>query len=97
MYRSELSEPQKLLNYLLQPAVLNLASDTIAVYLQAALKIFGNWCADLADRWDDDDLPRVKGVVDSMVERIADFASNPDIEVQERVRLFPCGSDQPPV
>ena len=82
---SELSEPHKLFEYLLQPAVLRLTPDTIAVYLQSALKVFGSWCAELADRWDDDDLPRIRGVVDTLVERVSAFASSPDIEVQERV------------
>lgn len=85
---SELSEPQKLLEYLLHPGVSKLAPETIAVYVQAALKVFGFWCAEIAEHWDDDNLPRVKGVVDTMVERVTEFATNPDIEVQERVRDF---------
>lgn len=84
---SELSEPQKLLEYLLRPAVLKLASETIAVYLQASLKVFGSWCAGLAGQWDNDDLPKIRGMVDTLVERVSAFTSNPDIEVQERVRL----------
>jgi AP-3 complex subunit delta len=66
---------------------LKLAPETIAVYVQAATKVFGSWCADLAEHWDDDDLPKVKGAVDSMIEQVSEFASNPNIEVQERVRL----------
>ncbi|KIP11664.1 hypothetical protein PHLGIDRAFT_82909, partial [Phlebiopsis gigantea 11061_1 CR5-6] len=83
-YCGELSDPHKLFEYLLQPAVLRLAPDTIAVYLQSALKVFGSWCAELADRWDDDDLSRIKSVVDTLIERVGAFASSPDIEVQER-------------
>ena len=56
------------------------------MYLQAAIKVFGTWTADLADRWDDEELARVRSSVDMVMERIGDFASNPDIEVQERVR-----------
>lgn len=85
--RRELAEPHKLLHYLLQPRVLTLDPETIAVYLQAALKIFGVWTADLAERWDNDDLPKVKNMVDTLVERLGEFAANPDIEVQERVDL----------
>ena len=66
--RRELAEPQKLLNYLLQPRVLTLDTETVAVYLQAALKIFGVWTAELADRWDNDDLPKVKSLVDTLVD-----------------------------
>ncbi|KZT08745.1 Ap3d1 protein [Laetiporus sulphureus 93-53] len=80
----ELAEPQKLLNYLLQPGIAALEPETIAVYLQAATKVFGYWAAEQADRWDDDDLPKIKSVVDMMLERCRDFATNPDIEVQER-------------
>ncbi|KAJ3555164.1 hypothetical protein NM688_g2725 [Phlebia brevispora] len=83
-YCGELAEPQKLLTYLLQPKVLSLSSDIIAVYLQAAIKVFGSWTAELADRWDDDDLPKVRNTVDTVVERASEFASNSDIEVQER-------------
>lgn len=85
---SELAEPQKLLDPLLRPEVLKLAPEIIAVYLQAAIKVFGAWSADLADQWNDEELPKVKGVVDTMVERVAEFAANPDIEVQERVRVI---------
>lgn len=84
----ELAEPQKLLTYLLQPKVLILAPDIISVYLQAAIKVFGSWTAELADRWDDDDLPKVRETVDTVVQRVSAFASNPDIEVQERVGSF---------
>ena len=48
--------------------------------------MFGSWAADLADRWDDEDLPKVRNTVDTLVDRVREFASNPDIEVQERVR-----------
>ncbi|KAI0334057.1 Ap3d1 protein [Cubamyces sp. BRFM 1775] len=81
---SELAEPQKLLSYLLQQRVTALPSDVAAVYLQAAMKVFGSWAAELAERWDDDDLPRVQGVVDDTVERLSSFVAHPDIEVQER-------------
>ena len=83
---SELADPQKLLTYLLQPRVLTLDPAIISVYLQAAIKVFGSWAADLADRWDDEDLPKVRNTVDTLVDRVREFASNPDIEVQERVR-----------
>lgn len=83
---SELAEPQKLLAYTLQPSIVTLTPDIIAVYLQAAMKVFGSWAAELADRWDDDDLSKVKNVVDMVLGRVGDFATNPDIEVQERVR-----------
>lgn len=82
---SELAEPQKLLNYLLQPRVLTLPPEIVAVYLQGALKVFGSWATELAEQWDDEDLARVKNAVSTVLERIGDFASSPDIEVQERV------------
>lgn len=85
-YARELADPQKLLTYLLQPRVLGLPPDTIAVYLQATTKVFGVWASELAERWDGDDLPKVKNIVESTIERLGDFVSNPNIEVQERVR-----------
>lgn len=89
-YERELAEPQKLLNYLLQPSISRLHSDTIAVYIQAATKVFGFWSSELAQRWDDDDLPRVKETVDFVIDRLGEFVTSPDIEVQERVRLASC-------
>jgi AP-3 complex subunit delta len=63
-----------------------LAPETVAVYLQSATKVFGLWAADTADNWDDDELPRVKAVVESVISGVSEFVSSPDIEVQERVR-----------
>ncbi|KAI0756396.1 adaptin N terminal region-domain-containing protein [Daedaleopsis nitida] len=83
-YCSELADPHKLLSYLLQQRIVALPADVVAVYLHAAMKVFGSWAAELADRWDDDDLPKVRSVVDDVVERLASFATHPDIEVQER-------------
>ncbi|RPD64688.1 Adaptor protein complex AP-3 delta subunit [Lentinus tigrinus ALCF2SS1-7] len=83
-YCSELAEPHKLLSYLLQPRIVSLPTEIIAVYLHAAMKVFGSWGAELADRWDDDDLPKVRGVVDDVLERLSSFVTSPDIEVQER-------------
>ncbi|GJE89511.1 AP-3 complex subunit delta [Phanerochaete sordida] len=85
---SELADPQKLLEPLLRPEVFRLAPETIAVYLQAAVKVFGAWAADLADDWNDEELPRVRGVVDTMIERVGAFAAHADIEVQERAANF---------
>ena len=88
-FHSELAEPHKLLSYLLQPRIVSLPTETIAVYLHAAMKVFGSWAAELADRWDDDDLPKVRGVVDDVLERLSNFVTSPDIEVQERVCVSP--------
>ena len=85
-----MSDPQKLLIYLLQPSISNLAPDIIAVYIHAATKVFGFWASEIAERWDDDLLPEVKEVVDMVIERVDRFSSSPHIEVQERVNLKPC-------
>ncbi|KAH9932073.1 Ap3d1 protein [Epithele typhae] len=83
-YCGELAEPHKLLTHLLQPRISSLSPDIIAVYLQASLKVFGSWAADIADRWNDDDLPRVRSAVDDTLERLSGFVTHADIEVQER-------------
>ncbi|KAJ6469611.1 Adaptor protein complex AP-3 delta subunit [Mycena vitilis] len=83
-YCSELSEPQKLLPYLLQAEIATLLPEIIAVYIQATSKIFGYWAAEIAQRWDDDDLPEVKSMVDLILGRVREFVSNSDVEVQER-------------
>lgn len=82
----ELAEPQKLIPPLLKPGVTELSPGTIGVHLQAVLKIFGSWTSELAQNWDDDELPRVKAVVDETIEALQPFAPSPDMEVQERVR-----------
>ncbi|KAF8956094.1 adaptin N terminal region-domain-containing protein [Flammula alnicola] len=79
--------------YCLQVYIINdLAPDIIAVYIQAAVKIFGFWASESAQRWDDDDLPEVKQVVASILSRMRELASSQHIEVQERaanaVQLF---------
>ncbi|TFY81023.1 hypothetical protein EWM64_g2988 [Hericium alpestre] len=83
-YCGELAEPHKILPYLLQPSISTLPPETIEMYLQAATKVFGYWAAELFRHWDDDDLPKVRDAVESIIERMNDFTSNPDIEVQER-------------
>ncbi|KAJ7492282.1 adaptin N terminal region-domain-containing protein [Mycena latifolia] len=83
-YCSELSEPQKLLPYLLQSEIANLLPEIIAVYIQATSKIFGHWAAEVAQRWDDDDLPEVKSMVDLILGRLHELVSNTHVEVQER-------------
>lgn len=84
---SELTDPQKLLPLILQPGISNLSPDIIAVYIQAATKIFGFYAAEVAQRWIDDDLHEVKAVVQMVIERVEPFVSSSHIEVQERVRL----------
>lgn len=70
---------------LLQPAISKLHPETVAVYVHAATKVFAFWAVETAKRWDNDDLPKVKQQVDYVVERLHEFATNPNIEVQERV------------
>lgn len=83
-YCGELLAPEELLPYLLHSEIHNLDPDTIVVYLQAATKVFGYWFTEAAQQWTDDLLDKVKGAVDSMMERLEDFVSSPHIEVQER-------------
>ncbi|KAJ7204362.1 adaptin N terminal region-domain-containing protein [Mycena pura] len=83
-YCSELAEPQKLLPYLLRPEIATLSPEIIAVYIQAVSKIFGHWAAEIAQRWDDDDLPEVKSTVELILGRVQEFVSSSDVEVQER-------------
>lgn len=92
LHASELAEPQKLLMYILQPEISRLSPETIAVYIQTATKIFGFWATEVAERWTNEDLPEVRGVVDLIVSRVTELVSNPHIEVQERVSHPQCSS-----
>lgn len=82
----EISDPPKILSYLLQPSTSSLPSETISVYIQAAFKIFGHWVADLATRWNEDYLSEIKQAVEMMVGSLQSFVQSENIEVQERVR-----------
>ncbi|KAH7930472.1 Adaptor protein complex AP-3 delta subunit [Leucogyrophana mollusca] len=83
-YCDELSGPEELLPYLLQPNVTSLSADIIAVYIHAATKIFGYWATETAQQWSDDHLAGIKQVVDSITEQMERFVSSSHIEVQER-------------
>ena len=58
------------------------------MYIQALTKIFGFWASELGQRWNDDELPNLKGVIMSIRNRMSELAGCQDIEVQERVRNF---------
>ncbi|KAG6884488.1 hypothetical protein C0993_010619 [Termitomyces sp. T159_Od127] len=83
-YCDELNEPQKLLPYLLQQEISSLAPEIVAVYIQAATKVFGTWAASVARRWDEEDLTEVKNVVEQLTSRFSELVRSPHIDVQER-------------
>ncbi|TFK26650.1 Ap3d1 protein [Coprinopsis marcescibilis] len=83
-YSSELLEPQKLIPYLLQTEVSNLPADIVAVYVQAAVKVFGSWAAEIGQQWDDGNLPEVQQVVATVISRMNELVSSPHVEIQER-------------
>jgi AP-3 complex subunit delta len=85
---SELAEPQRLIPLLLKVNHLDLSPETVGIYLQAILKAFGVWAAELSLKWEDDDLQEVTSMVEDIIEALKNFASSPDIEVQERVWHF---------
>lgn len=70
---------------LLQQGISRLHPGTVAVCVHAATKVFAFWAVETAKRWDNDDLPKVEQQVDYIVERLQEFAIDPNIEVQERV------------
>ncbi|KAF9515066.1 hypothetical protein BS47DRAFT_1372168 [Hydnum rufescens UP504] len=87
-YCSELASPQELAPLLLQPNVMLLPDETITIYLQSALKIFGHWAAEVSKHWDEGLLPEIKDQVDKMISNLDRFTTSPHIEVQERVSFF---------
>jgi hypothetical protein len=70
---------------LLSEEAAQLPSEILAVYIQAASKIFGRWAAELAERWDEDELPAVKEIASLIIARLSMLSASPHIEVQERV------------
>lgn len=85
LWNREIAEPQKLLPHLLQPNVSLLASETIAAYIQAAVKLFASWSMELSQDWDNDRVQDVKEIVDTLISRLENFTSHSEVEVQERV------------
>ncbi|KAJ1302424.1 hypothetical protein OPQ81_002742 [Rhizoctonia solani] len=80
-YASELDSPLTTLLDLLQPAALSLPG---ALCVQSALKVFGFWAADRAERWDDAAGAEALREVERTSERLRAFAKAVDPEVQER-------------
>jgi len=76
-----------LLPVLLQQGISKLHPETVAVCVHAATKVFAFWAVEIAKRWDNDDLLKVKQQVDYIVERLQEFTTDPNIEVQERVGI----------
>jgi hypothetical protein len=85
LWSREIAEPQKLLPHLLQPNVSLLASETIAAYIQAAVKLFGSWSMELSQDWDNGRIQDVREIVDTLISRLENFTSHSEVEVQERV------------
>ncbi len=65
-----------------------LASETIAAYIQAAVKLFGSWSMELSQDWDNGKMQDAREVVGSLISRLENFTSHSEVEVQERVRLI---------
>ncbi|KAL5640003.1 hypothetical protein ACGC1H_007340 [Rhizoctonia solani] len=80
-YASELDSPLTTLLDLLQPAALALPG---ALCVQSALKVFGFWAADRAERWDEATGAEVLREVGRTSESLKAFAKVADPEVQER-------------
>lgn len=84
---SELEDPIPVMMRLVDPSVADLPSNILAVYLSAALKVYGYWASILAGKWSDQFLPVLKETVAQLRAGFQPFASSEDVEVQERVRL----------
>jgi AP-3 complex subunit delta-1 len=69
---------------LLQPAALALPG---ALCVQSALKVFGYWASDRAERWDESAGPVVLREVERTCDGLRAFAARTDSEVQERVSV----------
>lgn len=80
-----MKDAHRVIGHLIQPAVRLLPPETIAVFLQAAMKVFGHWAAEVAAEWNDDaHLAPARRTVDELVAALEPFAANEDVEVQER-------------
>ncbi|KAF8330859.1 adaptin N terminal region-domain-containing protein [Cantharellus anzutake] len=83
-YPQYLSDPIGTLKLLFKQQVSRLPGEIIAVYLQATLKIFGHWAAELSKQWREDSLSEAQKQVDQMLSSITLFISSDNVEVQER-------------
>ena len=84
---SELEDPTHVMLRLVDSSVADLPSNILAVYLSAALKVYGYWASVLAGKWSDHFMSVLKETVAQLQAGFQPFASSEDVEVQERVRL----------
>ncbi|KAF9520128.1 hypothetical protein BS47DRAFT_1451614 [Hydnum rufescens UP504] len=80
----ELVSPQEPAPLLLQPNIMLLPEETIVVYLQSALKIFGHWAAGVSKHSGEGLLPDIKDQADKMISSLDRFTASSHIEVQEQ-------------
>ncbi|KAG9083251.1 AP-3 complex subunit delta [Ceratobasidium sp. 370] len=80
-YAAELESPLKTLLDLLQPSALALPGP---VCVQSAVKVFGFWASDRAEKWDESAGAEVLREVERTSDGLQGFATGGDPEVQER-------------
>ncbi|KAG9098805.1 AP-3 complex subunit delta [Ceratobasidium sp. UAMH 11750] len=80
-YAAELESPLKTLLDLLQPSALALPGPAC---VQSALKVFGFWASDRAEKWDESAATEVLREVERTTDGLQAFAARGDPEIQER-------------
>ncbi|KZV79463.1 hypothetical protein EXIGLDRAFT_782314 [Exidia glandulosa HHB12029] len=84
-YRVEQKDAHRVIGYLIQPSIKFLPADTIAVFLQSAIKVFGYWAAEVAAEWNDTaHLNAARRMADELSGALEPFTAHADVEVQER-------------
>lgn len=75
---------------LLQQVTPQLPSEVRAAYTLSSTKILGSWATGIATAWNQQDRHGVAEAAMKIKELTAALTSDPDIEVQERVRCYLC-------
>ncbi|KZV96926.1 hypothetical protein EXIGLDRAFT_764838, partial [Exidia glandulosa HHB12029] len=84
-YRVEQKDAHRVIGHLIQPSIKFLPADTIAVFLQSAMKVFGYWAAEVAAEWNDAaHLGAARRMADELSGALEPFTAHADVEVQER-------------
>ncbi|KZS93329.1 ARM repeat-containing protein, partial [Sistotremastrum niveocremeum HHB9708] len=83
-YASDLSDPPQILEYLTNRHTDTLASDISSIYIQASLKVLGQWLAEKAEHWRLENLPKIIEIVSLTKSGIERLTAHHDLEVQER-------------
>ncbi|GJJ13138.1 hypothetical protein Clacol_007388 [Clathrus columnatus] len=83
-FAQELANPPQTISCLFQEAAVRLPHRTVAIFVQAVMKVFGAWALQLASKWNDNYLPELKQNAEKIISQLQVLVKHDDFEIQER-------------